>query len=331
MLGFCRTLTCPNSAFAIFQGAGGRPATNAHLHWTETLNGREWATVIWLGLALTFILARSDIRPSALNVIRSVCNKTILVPVAIMLGYIATVVFVASQIGLWNVRLLGATLAWIAVSALAGFFRVTAIPKDRHYFRTAARRAVRITVLVDAYVNVFVFPFAIELVLLPLLILLAMLMAVAEASDELKGAEYDTTRSCLKSLLGIIGLGLFAYATIHIIGEILGTEGLSRLGKSVVLPVWLNIALIPFMYLLAIWVVYETTFASLGFPANATRASLHRSKLALLLSVGPRAYALGDFGPPWPYRLNAAPTLADARRVATELRAGRKRAADQQE
>jgi len=48
-----------------------------------------------------------------------------------------------------------------------------------------------------------------------------------------------------------------------------------------------------------------------------------RAKRALLLSVGFRPYVLGEFQAPWPYRLNAAPTLADARRVASELRAAR--------
>ena|ERR1700726_340115 len=121
----------------------------------------------------------------------------------------------------------------------------------------------------------------------------------------------------------MIGLGLVVYATLHIIGEISSAHGVSHLGKSLFLPVWLNLALIPFSYLLAIYLVYQSAFVALEFPGGATKDSVRRAKLALLVAVGPRPYVLGKFGPPWPYRLNKASTLAEARRVAADLRAER--------
>ena len=323
MWGLCRTLTCPGSPFALFQGGGPSPALQEHLYWIEALNGREWASIIWVAIAVAWMLSRSDMRPWVFRVIRAPLGKTTVRSGLLMLAWIAAAVFAGSRVDLWEPRLIGATLAWIVASAFAGFFKVLEIPNDRHYFRTAARRAVRITILVDAYVNLYVFPFAIELVLLPLLTLLAMLIAVAEVSDDLKGAEYDTTRGCLKSLLGIIGLGLIIFATIHTIGEISSADGLSHFGKSLILPVWLNLALIPFSYLLAIYLVYQSAFVDLRFPGNATKRSVRRAKRALLVTVGPRPYVLGKFGPPWPYRLNEASTLAEARQVAADLRAER--------
>ena len=85
---------------------------------------------------------------------------------------------------------------------------------------------------------------------------------------------------------------------------------------------WLNLALIPFSYLLAIYLVYQSAFVALKFPGGATKDSVRRAKLALLVAVGPRPY-VRKFGPPWPYRLNKASTLAEARQVAADLRAER--------
>ncbi|MGA9284118.1 MAG: hypothetical protein WBV85_01630 [Solirubrobacteraceae bacterium] len=328
MGGFCRTLTCPGP-FLLFQRGASQAVMQEHFRWTEALNPREWATVIWVVIAVLWMLTRTDIRASLLNVVRTAFGRTIVVPASVMLAYIAAVVFAASRIGLWEVRLVGATLAWIVASALLGFFKVIRIPDERHYFRAALRRSFEIAVLVDAYVNIFVLPFWAELILIPSVTLLGAMVAVAEVSPELAGKEYDTTRSCLKSLMGVLGIALLLYATIHVAADLSGSSGLSHLGKSLILPLWLNLALIPFMFLLAIRVVYETAFVMLGFTGNATKASVLRAKLALILSVGARPRILGAFAAPWPYRLNQAETLTDARRVAKELRAERERLADQ--
>jgi hypothetical protein len=322
MGGFCRSLACPGP-FSLFQRSADQVTTQEHFRWTEALNSREWATLTWAVIAVLWMLTRTEIRASLFNVIRVAFGRTIVAPATVMLAYIAAVVFAASRIGLWEVRLVGATLAWIVASALLGFFKVLRIPEERHYFRAALRRSFEIAALVDAYVNLFVLPFWAELILIPSVTLLAALVAVAEVSPELAGKEYDTTRSCLKSLIGVLGVVLLLYATIHVANDLSGSSGLSRLGKSLILPFWLNLALIPFMFLLAIRVVYETAFVTLGFSGNATKASVRRAKLALMLSVGARPFVLGNFGAPWPYRLNQAETLTDARKVATELRAKR--------
>ncbi len=322
MRGFCRTLTCPG-LFSLLQRGVSQTVPAEHFNWAEALNSREWATVIWAMIAVLWMLTRAEIRASMLNVVRVAFGKTIVVPASAMLAYIAAVVFAASRVGLWEVRLIGATLAWMVASALLGFFKVLRIPEERHYFRAALRRSFEITALVDIYVNLFVLPLWAELILVPFATLLAAMVAVAEISPELAGKDYDTTRSCLKSLMGIFGIALLLYATIHVANDLSSSSGLSHLGKSLILPLWLNLALIPFMFLLAIRLVYETAFVMLGFPANTTRASVRRARLALLLSVGARPYVLGEFGAPWPYRLNHARTLGDARKVAAELRAER--------
>ena len=322
MEGFCHTLTCPGP-LSLYQRGPEYVATPEHFHWTEALNSREWATVIWAVIALLWMLTRTEIRASLLDVVRVVLGRTIVVPASVMLAYIAAVVFVASRIGLWEVRLVGATLAWMVPSALLGFFKVLRISEDRHYFRASLRRSVEIAALVDAYVNLFVLPFWAELILIPFVTLLAALVAVAEVSPELAGKEYDATRSCLKLLTGVLGVVLLFYATIHVAHDLSGSSGLSHLGKSLILPFWLNLALIPFMFLLAIRLVYETAFVMRGFSGNTTKASIRRAKLALMLSVGARPFVLGNFGAPWPYRLNQAETLTDARKVAMELRAER--------
>jgi hypothetical protein len=321
----CRTLTCPNSTLAIFAGGPANEVSQPRIHWTQALNGREWATVVLLAVVLTFIMARNDMRPNLLNVCRVALGKVILVPAAIMLTYLAAVVFAASRIDLWNTRLIGATLAWVVASALVGFFKVLEVPNDKHYFRSALKKAVAITILVDAYVNLFVFPFWAELIILPTIALVVMLQAVTATNDEVANI-----RGCLNGVAGFLGISLFVYATIRLIEYLLTAHlaHLAQLGRSLILPMWLNLALIPFTYLLALRLGYETAFMRLGFAPGATQMTLRRAKLALLLEIGPRAHALGEFGPPWPYRFSNASTLTAARQIARSLRVERATAAE---
>lgn len=279
--------------------------------------------MVWAAIAVLWMLTQLEIRVSLLNVVRVALGRTIIIPASAMLAYIATVVFAASRLGLWELRLIGATLAWMIASALLGFFKVLRIPEERHYLRSALRRSFEIAVLVDVYVNLFVLPFWAEMILIPLVVLLGALIAVAEVSPELKGEDYDTTRSCLQAIANIFGLALLVYATAHVVNELSSTTGLGHLGESLILPLWLNLALIPFMSMLAIRLVYQTAFVMLGFSGNATEASIRRARRALLSTVGPRPWVLGAFGPPWPYRLNQAASLAEARQLATQLRSER--------
>jgi hypothetical protein len=324
----CLKLICPDSRFARLVGlpASGSLPAHTHFRWTDVLNGREWATVVWFGIFVAWAVSRNDMRGNIGTLVRVALSRQISLWSALMLLYLAGVVFLASKLGLWEARLLGATLAWVLVSALLGFFRVLRVPDNPHYFRTAVRSSLRVAVIVDVYVNLFVLSFVVELFLIPFLGLMGGLVAVSEVSPELEGKEYDQTRSCLKGFVSFLGLAFVTYATIHAISEISGRNGLSHLGKSLILPLWLNLALMPFTYLLAVYLVYETAFVKLGFPGNATSASKRRAKLALLLSAGLRPYVLGDFALSWAFKLNEASTLTEARRMVEALRAERARA-----
>ena len=314
MYGLCRTLTCSGGPFSLFQNGGPSPAPQEHLYWMEALNGREWATVVWFGVFVAWALSRRDTRGHIVTIVRIPFSRVVFPRAALMLAYIAGTVFAAYRLGMWEARLVGATLAWVAASAAVGFFKVTEIPNDQHYFHSAFSRAVAITILIDAYINLFVAPFWIEVCLLPTVALVYMLKAVGETKDE-----FENTRGCFNALAGLIGLGLLTFATIHWIGAV-SIPSLPRLAKSLILPLWLNLALIPLSYLIALQLVYQSAFVDVASASNATPATRRRAKLALLLGIGPRAHALSSFGPPWPYRLNEASTLAEARRVAADLR-----------
>jgi hypothetical protein len=290
--------------------------------WTDALNAREWATLIWAVAAVVSLMFVRDIRPQILNILTIWRSKVLLLPVVFMLAYVSAVVFGASQIDLWNVRMVGATLAWVITVALVGFFRVNRVSEQRRFTRSETRRAVEVAVVLDAYLNLFVLPFAAEMFLVPFLVFLGTLVAFAQYAPQLQSSEYDSTRSCLQWLLNLIGLAIIVYATVRLVQTL--TQGkLGDLERGLVFPLWLNLALIPCTLLIGAWAAYHDAFIRLQIGADPTPHSLRRAKRALVREVRFHVYALGKFGPPWPYRFSKAETAAEARSVARALVAER--------
>jgi hypothetical protein len=302
----------------------------AAVKWTEALTAREWATAIWVVVAVIAMAFRRDLRQHMLAIINVWRSPTLAVPVSLMLAYVAAVVFGASQIDLWNTRMIGATLAWTITVAFVGFFRVNRVAEVRRFTRKEARRAIELAVVLDAYLNLFVLPFAAEMFLVPFLVFVGLMLGAAEYLPQLEDTEYDQTRSCLKSFVGVLGLAAVVYGTVRVIEEIAAGK-LGSLGRGLILPLWLNIALIPCILLIGVWAAYHDAFIRLQIGADPSPAALRRAKRALIREVGLHVYALGCFGPPWPYRFGQAHTVAEAREVARALIAERAAAARAEE
>jgi hypothetical protein len=288
----------------------------------EALNAREWATVVYAVLAVIVLMFIRDIRPNILNIVKVWRSKVLLIPVSFMLAYVAAVVFSASQIDLWDPRMVGATLAWVITVALIGFFRVNRVAEDRQFTRKAARRAVELAAVLDAYLNLFVLPFAAEMFLVPFLVFVGALLGGVEYLPQLQDSEYDSARSCLRSLVGVLGIAAVVYATVRVVKEIADGK-LGELGRGLILPLWLNLALIPCILVIGVWAAYHDAFIRLQIGADPSPASLRRAKRALLREVGLHVYALGHFGPPWPYRFSETTMSSEARAVARALIAER--------
>jgi hypothetical protein len=288
------------------------------MKWTKALSAREWATAIWIVVAVIAMAFRRDLRQHMLTIINVWRSPTLVVPVSLMLTYVAAVVFGASQIDLWNTRMIGATLAWTITAAFVGFFRVNRVAEVRRFTRKEVRRAIELAVVLDAYLNLFVLPFTAEMFLVPFLAFLGLMLGAAEYLPQLQDREYDQTRSCLKSFVGVLGLAAIVYATVRVIEEIAAGK-LGNLGRGLILPLWLNLALIPCILLIGIWAAYHDSFIRLQIGADPSPAALRRAKRALIREVGLHVYALGRFGPPWPYRFSQASTVVEAREVARAL------------
>ncbi len=284
----------------------------------DQLNNREWASLFWLGVLAVFVLWNRETRKALVTVIRVFSNWVIWLPFTGLLIWLAVLIFLASRVGLWTVDLIKDTIV-AAAAAVALYFGVTRTAHEPHYFRRAAFATIGLTVFVEFYVSLHVFSLFIELVLLPTITVLLMLSTVAAMQPKTR-----VLKGPLSVLTSLIGLAIIVYSTIQLVHSWNQVNWLET-SRQFALPIWLTVGSLPFLYILSLFVNYQSTFMRLRFWAAENPAALRRAKLALLLGLHVRTYLVGSFGGPWLSRLTEASSFREARHVIREYRGEKRR------
>jgi hypothetical protein len=276
------------------------------------LNNREWAILIWLGIFLAWASSRRDVRSSVGRLLRTASSPKLLVPLGGMVGWVALEVWLGSKATLWRSALMKDTVTWFIVSALALFMNSSEAGRQPHFFRRRVAALLGITTFLEFFTNLYVLNLIAELLLQPFVALLAMLAVVAERDERSR-----SVKKLANSLLALIGLALFAFVTQQLYANWGNLDKYVTL-LQLVLPIWLTIGLLPFIYLLSLYANYELAFMRICF-ATDDRKARRRAKLALLTKLHFRSRDSHDLAGPWYQRIVSAPSFGAARRVVAEF------------
>lgn len=217
----------------------------------NALDHREQALLLVTAAAIVLALAIRAVRPKVPGLLTIVVSPPLGPLLFGAVVYVAAIIAVLAEIGVWTMPLLGVTVGWAVASAGAMFFTVGDPVSDQDYFERALRRSVRWTLIFEFLVALYVFDLAIEVVLLLVLVSLGMLKAVADPKNE-----HASLRGPLDVIIGALGLALLAYGVWGIatgFDSFATFENLMRL----VLPPALTVAFIPYAYALRMYVRWE--------------------------------------------------------------------------
>lgn len=277
------------------------------------LNNREWATLVWIGVGLIWLLWRKETRESSVSLLRTAANPVLVVPAIVMWAWTAIVVFVAYRLHLWTNDLIKDTVIWSIGPALGLYFSANDVGKDPHFFRRAALRTIRYSVLIEFYVNLRVFSLFVELVLLPGVTLLALLVWFA-GTDE----KYRPTKCVLDVLVGLVGLAIVIYVTASLIGSWRQEDPWHDL-RELALPIWLTIGVLPFVLAFSLFSGYQAAFWRIDWHTNDRRVR-RLAKFALLLELNVSAHPIAKFGGGWLTQIAGARSFDEARGVVRRYR-----------
>ena len=217
-------------------------------------NNREAALLIWFGAILIFLVWNQRTRRSLLAVVQSLAQRKILFILAAMVGWISLVCLVGQELQVWRIGLIADTVIWSATAGFVLLFSVEQAAQGRSFVFRIVLATAEVTVLLAFFVNLVVFSLIVELFLQPLLFVLVAMSVVAATDRALAAA-----KRVLDGLVFLIVLAMSVFVLVRL--SLAWDElDLTETVLSLILPMWLTIATLPFIYLVGLYAAYEVAF-----------------------------------------------------------------------
>lgn len=274
-------------------------------------NSRQWAILIWLAALAAIALWNRDIRRSVADILRTLKEPKLWVPMATMSLYVAGLLVAGRRVGVWTSALATDTAFWFFGSALVLFFQLNQTAKPG-FFRRTALATVELTVFVEFFMNTSVFSLPVELALQPVLTSLFVMAGVTALKPE-----HEQLRRALDVVLGVVGVVLVVVVVVRTISR-WDEIDLALQALALALPIWLTVGLLPLLAALSFWLSLDHIYVHVKCDAPTRKHTL-RGMTAVLLKLGVRPKDLRAFVGYWPRQLAAADTFKAARSVVGEF------------
>lgn len=227
----------------------------------EIFSTREVAIIIWSSILIVgaIILVQSK---TFFVLLKTFFVYKIQVPLWLMFIYIAGITISLYYFKIWNLGLLKDTIIWSIASATVLFFNINKIT-DFTYFKPIVLGNLKVIVILEFITNFYTFNFIAEMIVIPIMTFIGVLQIYAEHSAK-TNPEHLKVAGCLKTFFAFAGTLIFiyiSYETYKYYSDLLTIQNI----KSLLLPFVLTIFLIPFLYLLALYMNYEILFIRIPY------------------------------------------------------------------
>jgi hypothetical protein len=234
-----------------------------------------------------------------------------------MFVFVGIELWLGHRLSLWEAELTTDIVMWVAISAVALFFKSDEATTKPYFYRRRAAATVGVTELLQFFTNLHPLSLIVELFLLPFL---ASLTGLAQyASGEVR---HRPAKRLAEVLIGTVGVVLIVFAVQRTIDGWSQTDWPELLQKFA-LPIWLTIGLLPYIYVLSLFAAYETTFIRLDH-AISDRCARRRAKVALIVRINLRGRDVRAFTWAWFPQLAVASSLTAARQVVADFQRSRR-------
>lgn len=227
----------------------------------EIFSTREVAIIIWTSILIVGVIIL--VKPKALfDLLKAFFVYKIQVPLWLMFTYITGITICLYYFKIWNFGLLKDTIIWSIASATVLFFSMNKA-KDFTYFKPIVLENLKVIVILEFITNSYSFNFLTEMIVIPIMTFIGVLQIYAEHSAK-KNPEHLKVAGCLKNFFAFSGILIFiyvSYKTYKYYSDLLTIQNI----KTLLLPFVLTIFLIPFLYLLALYMNYETLFIRIPY------------------------------------------------------------------
>jgi hypothetical protein len=237
----------------------------------EIFSTRELSLLLWISVILIAILLVKSIRKSIFAIFRLFFSKQILPVVIALTIYTLLSVLFLKQVSLWDKSLIKDTVFWFIGFAMVIFFTINKA-KDTSFFKTILKECFKWTIFIEFFVNLYTFSLITEIIMLPIIVLFGVTQAVAQTDKKNEAASKLLTN--LLAIIGTVYIGYALYKTITAFKDIWTLQNL----QTFLLPLLLTVLLLPYFYLVALYMHYQELFITVDFMTNdnSIKAKLKR-------------------------------------------------------
>jgi len=223
----------------------------------DILDNREIAMLIWLGIFILWILSKKETRKHIAPLLKTLTGKVIAIPLTLMTLYVCLLIYFLMNLGFWDFSYLSVTVIWFIGVAISMFVNAPHLTESGS-FKDVIWDNLKITAFIEFIANLYVFNFWVEFFfVIPFSVILGGLLGVASVKYK-----DQKTESCLKTSAVILGASFLIYALFRIISDFQGFASLYNL-KEFILPFIFTVALLPFIYILALYVTHSSIYMRL--------------------------------------------------------------------
>lgn len=223
----------------------------------NTLNNREKAIGIWLVVFVVWAFSKKEIRNSLLSVLKSMFFTKLAFVFLGTILYTSLIVGILWMFNLWSPLLIKDAVFWIIGT---GYVLLMSLSKDSQkgdYFKKTALYSIKLTVVLEFILSLYSFNFWVEIFLIPILFFVVAMNAYAGLK-----AEYKPVQRLTNWLLIIAGGYNIIFAFSQALGHYRDLATLYNL-QVFILPPILTVSFLPFLYIFALIMAYETLFVRL--------------------------------------------------------------------
>ena len=248
----------------------------------QIFSTREVATFIWACILILCTLLSKNIRHSLGKLLKTFFDKHIIKNVVLYGLYICIIILLLKKINYWDCDLLKDTCFWYLFSSFGLLFGVIGKAKEYVYFKRVVINNVKAVIVLEYLVNFYTFPFLIEFILIPILTIIALSQVFLEhdIKEDINKKKLLSYLNHFLSFIGIIVIIYTAYKTIIDSETFFSSTNL----RIFLLPIFLSLLSLPFLYCITLYVNYESLFVVIKHSHEKKGyKTVRRLKLATLI------------------------------------------------
>ena len=240
------------------------------------LNNRELATAIWVAIFVLWVLWKIDVGGSIKELIQTLLVKAIVIPFSLLFFYVLISIWLLNVAGLWEQNQVKNTIFWFFTVAIVSFFRSPHIADDPYYFRNAIKDNLKIIVLLEFIFTSYTFSLIVELVFVPLMTFTVVMLEYSKNKKMFELVEKITSR--FLELVGGVIIIFTLYKLIMDFSEFAKEETFF----DFITPVLLSLLLLPYIYVLHVYLSYEKAFFRLRYVLKNKDVISYAKKVSII-------------------------------------------------